>query len=583
MENYNIESIKILPVNVEGKLGSDIEDVFVNRSPLVYILRNKERIYIGETINIESRFSNHNSNNHKKDLYNRDIIYSNYFNKSVILHLETFLINSFSADSKYKLINGNLGTNSHNYFNKEKYENIFPLVWERLLELDIASKSYLEITNSDLFKYSPYKSLIIDQQRAIIFSLEALLHGKKGVLIEGSAGTGKTIIAIYLIKLLTTPINLFEDHELEDDFSINVYHLLQKIHNKFDLNEENIAIVISMSSLRKTLQEVFKNTPGLKKSMIISPTDISKKKYELVLVDESHRLKIRRNISNSGTFNDSILRVWPELQSLKKDDLNELIRNNLNEYSEYEIIRKQSNFQIFFYDYAQSIKPSDIDTNKIEVLKIDKDNYSHIKLKSQIRSKGGNYFTDYVDKLLNLELHENDRFESDQFEFKLFKNFAHLREKILLKEQEFGLSRIVSGYSFEWNFSKKLNQRTAEFDISLDGVNLIWNSTAEAWINSKNAINEVGCIHTTQGYDIKYVGVIFGYEIDYDPINDKILIDKNNYKDKYGKNSATNDELYFYIINIYKTLLLRGIEGVYIYCCNKNLEKYFSKFIETSN
>lgn len=579
MENYNVESINILPVNIDGKINADIDNIFINKSPLVYILRNKEKIYIGETINVENRFNNHNTNSVKKELYNRDIIYSHYFNKSVILHLEAFLISNFSADSKYKLVNGNLGTNSHQYYNKEQYEEVFPLLWKKLLELNIASKSYLEITNSDIFKYSPYKSLIIDQQRAIIASLEALLANKKGVLIEGSAGTGKTIIAIYLIKLLTTPLHLFEDYELEDDFSINVFHLLEQIHDKFRLNEDNIALVISMSSLRKTLQEVFKNIPGLKKSMIISPTDISKKKYELVLVDESHRLKIRRNISNSGSFNDSILRVWPELQNLKKDELNKTIRTNLNDYSEYEIIRKQSNFQIFFYDKAQSIKPSDIDTNRLEVLKSDNEHYRHIQLKSQIRSKGGDYFTDYVDKLLNLQLKEDDKFVSEKFEFKLFKNFAQLREYIFEKERSYGLSRIVSGYSFEWNYDKKLNQRTAEYDISLDGVNLIWNSTAEAWINSANAINEVGCIHTTQGYDIKYVGVIFGYEIDYDPLQDKIIINKEEYKDRYGKNNASDDDLHFYIINIYKTLLLRGIEGVYIYCCNKNLEKYLSRFM----
>lgn len=579
MKNYNVESINILPVNIDGKINADIDNIFINKSPLVYILRNKEKIYIGETINVENRFNNHNTNSVKKELYNRDIIYSHYFNKSVILHLEAFLISNFSADSKYKLVNGNLGTNSHQYYNKEQYEEVFPLLWKKLLELNIASKSYLEITNSDIFKYSPYKSLIIDQQRAIITSLEALLANKKGVLIEGSAGTGKTIIAIYLIKLLTTPLHLFEDYELEGDFSINVFHLLEQIHDKFRLNEDNIALVISMSSLRKTLQEVFKNIPGLKKSMIISPTDISKKKYELVLVDESHRLKIRRNISNSGSFNDSILRVWPELQNLKKDDLNKTIRTNLNDYSEYEIIRKQSNFQIFFYDKAQSIKPSDIDTNRLEVLKSDNEHYRHIQLKSQIRSKGGDYFTDYVDKLLNLQLRGDDKFVSEKFEFKLFKNFAQLREYIFEKERSYGLSRIVSGYSFEWNYDKKLNQRTAEYDISLDGVNMIWNSTAEAWINSANAINEVGCIHTTQGYDIKYVGVIFGYEIDYDPLQDKIIINKEEYKDRYGKNNASDDDLHFYIINIYKTLLLRGIEGVYIYCCNKNLEKYLSKFM----
>ena len=83
-----------------------------------------------------------------------------------------------------------------------------------------------------------------------------------------------------------------------------------------------------------------------------------------------------------------------------------------------------------------------------------------------------------------------------------------------------------------------------------------------------------------QGYDLNYCGIIFGNEISYDPISDKIIIKPENYRDKNGKNSIKDpQDLKNYIINIYKTIMLRGIKGTYIYACDPNLKKYFESFI----
>ena len=61
---------------------------------------------------------------------------------------------------------------------------------------------------------------------------------------------------------------------------------------------------------------------------------------------------------------------------------------------------------------------------------------------------------------------------------------------------------------------------------------------------------------------------------------EKLTVDKQRYKDKNGKNSIKNEEeLLDFIINIYKTILLRGIEGTYIYACNENLRRFLQQFI----
>lgn len=88
-----------------------------------------------------------------------------------------------------------------------------------------------------------------------------------------------------------------------------------------------------------------------------------------------------------------------------------------------------------------------------------------------------------------------------------------------------------------------------------------------------------GCIHTVQGYDLNYCGVIIGKDIDYDKEKNQIVILKENYMDANGKNGTTPEELKEYIIHIYTTLLNRGIKGTFIYACNKNLQEYLNQFI----
>lgn len=100
------------------------------------------------------------------------------------------------------------------------------------------------------------------------------------------------------------------------------------------------------------------------------------------------------------------------------------------------------------------------------------------------------------------------------------------------------------------------------------------------WVNSPNANNEAGCIHTTQGYDLNYRGLIIGPELDYDFSTKRFIVYKDRYKDKNGKNSITDPTiLKKYILNIYRTILFCGIHGTYVYVCNDNLRAYLSQFI----
>lgn len=194
---------------------------------------------------------------------------------------------------------------------------------------------------------------------------------------------------------------------------------------------------------------------------------------------------------------------------------------------------------------------------------------------SQFRVKGGNGYVKYVDGLLNCSLSSSQNiFQSKDYEFVLFGSIQDMVDQIKLRDSEHGLSRLIAGYAWEW---KSKNNRNA-YDIEIEETSLQWNSVSDDYINSKNSLDEVGCIHTTQGYDLNYAGIIFGNEITYDEVRNEIVILKDNYFDKNGKMSIANiSELKDYIINIYKTIMLRGIKGTYVYVCDPTLREYFHK------
>lgn len=113
-------------------------------------------------------------------------------------------------------------------------------------------------------------------------------------------------------------------------------------------------------------------------------------------------------------------------------------------------------------------------------------------------------------------------------------------------------------------------------------MQLRWNSTTLDWINAKGAASEVGCIHTTQGYDLNYTGVIFGREIRYDEKLGQIVIDRKNYHDRNGKQAIEDpNALKQYILNIYRTIMLRGIRGTFLYACDDSLRRYLKRHVES--
>lgn len=153
------------------------------------------------------------------------------------------------------------------------------------------------------------------------------------------------------------------------------------------------------------------------------------------------------------------------------------------------------------------------------------------------------------------------------------------------KEAETGLARMLAGYAFKW--VSKDDPSAIDFDI--DGVKRRWNTTQTDWVRSPGAAQEVGVIHTIQGYDLNYAGVIIGKDLRYDPAERKLRFDRSSYFDKKGVENNrklgikySDQDILRYIVNVYVVLLTRGVRGTFVYVCDPALREYLKQFFVSS-
>jgi len=497
--------------------------------PVVYIQENGKEMYIGQTTSLYSRSYQHYKNPFRARLNRVHVVTDDEFNMSAAYDFESLLIQYVSSDGKYKLQNGNGGLVDHNYYEREKYLAKLEVLWPELQKRKLVVQDLKTIRNSDFFKFSPYKALTEDQL-IVAEEIEESIKKDKPVthIVNGGPGTGKSVLALYLLK------HLKEEEKTK--------HL-------------KIALVIPMSGLRSTLKKVVKRIHGLGTDSIIGPSDMAKNKYDLLIIDEAHRLSRRVNLANYPDYEATNKKL-----GLPKDA------------TQLDWVMKSSKQQVFFYDARQSVIPRDVRASHFKKLKAE----DH-ELVSQMRVEGGNDYLQFIDDFLDLQKPKS--FNKEKYDFQIYDDLREMITGIKKKNSEHSLSRVVAGYAWPWH----TKTGKADYDIEIDGLKLVWNSTTSDWVNSKNAINEVGCIHTIQGYDLNYVGVIIGPELSYDDEKNVLIVDEKKYMDINGKRALTEpDELKKYIINIYKTLLTRGIKGTYIYVVDKKLRRKIEEMLSVN-
>ena len=522
--------------------------------PMVYILANDKEAYVGQTTSVATRINQHGASEEKQDFETVNIIYHDEFNASVITDYEHRLIGLMHADGRYRLTNKNDGMTETSYFSKDAYSAMFEDLWEELRKLELADHSIADIEESEVFKYSPYKGLTVDQKVALDTIMTAIRGGldkTQPIVVEGMPGTGKTILAVFLLKMLN------DDPTFKD---------------------MNIRLMEPVTSLRETLRKSLRNVSGLSPDDVIAPTDLVKpalgygsnggKCFDIVLVDEAHKLKRRVNL---GTQFGNYDRVTAEL-GLPKDA------------TQMDWVIAQAKLPVFFYDPLQSIGPACLGMRAMRSALGDAlDN--PIELYSQMRVRGGKDYLDYIRAILDAE--DPAPMEFEKYDFVLHDDFADFVESFERDYAEHDLSRMVAGYAWGWKSNpKRCNDPTVR-DIVIDGVGLKWNCTYDNWVvkgaNDPAIAHEVGCIHSTQGYDLSYAYVIIGDDLAYDDESGKLVADKSNYYDRNGYATAQQKELDQYIKNIYYVLLTRGILGTHVYAANPMMREYLRRFISCAD
>jgi DUF2075 family protein len=242
--------------------------------------------------------------------------------------------------------------------------------------------------------------------------------------------------------------------------------------------------------------------------------------------------------------------------------------------------RAKSKHQILLLDTEQSVRPADLPIElTYQLIQSAKASGHWHPLHSQMRLRTSENYVKYVRNVLAGTQTTREVFED--YDLRFFDDVSEMYRELGTCEKEFGLCRMLAGYAWPW-----LSRREPErFDIEIDDLKFRWNATAKDWVNSPNAFSEVGSIHTIQGYDLNFAGVIVGPDLVFDPETSEIQIDRTNYFDTKGKENNrvlgitySDDDLLRYIRNIYGVLMTRGMQGTFVYICDPELRKYLQQF-----
>lgn len=383
--------------------------------------------------------------------------------------------------------------------------------------------------------------IMIDDQKVVfenaISQAKSASPGRKKVLIvEGGPGTGKSVVAVNLLVELTRQRMLT--------------HYVTKNSAPRDVYESKLTGSFSKSHI----SNLFKG------SGIFHNVDPNT--YKALIVDEAHRLNER-----SGLF------------------------SHLGENQIKEIIQS-AEFTIFFIDEDQKVTLKDIG-EKEEIRRWAKEmgaEVTEMELASQFRCNGSDGYLGWLDNVLGIRETANEDLSDVDYDFQVFDSAAALKKEIEAKNKEANKARITAGYCWNWISKKNPN----DYDIELDdgAFKAKWNLTQDGnlWILKPESVSEVGCIHTCQGLEVDYIGVIIGPDLVIR--NGKVVTDPSKRartdKSLHGYKKLSQSEPVYVeqvvdtiIKNTYRTLMTRGVKGCYIYATDRETNEYFKKFANT--
>jgi DUF2075 family protein len=380
---------------------------------------------------------------------------------------------------------------------------------------------------------------LIDSQKVVFEKAVELAQrshrdGQKRVLIvDGGPGTGKTVVAVNILAEL-----------INNDL---VAQYVSKNRAPREVYKEKLR----GDKLVKEIDHLFTGAG--------SYVETESNALPALIADEAHRLNEESTFFGRG-----------------ENQIMEIIN--------------AAKFSVFFIDESQRVHIDDIGS-KEEIRRHARNMDAEIEeltLESQFRCNGSKGYIAWLDDVLEIRRTANaDGFDLD-FDLRLYDDPEALHAAIAERNEETRLSRVVAGYCWEWEKDGRSDPEA--YDIKIGEYERSWNLDAgDPWAIAEGSIDEVGCIHTCQGLEFDYVGVIIGEDLKYRDgeivvdhearaTTDRSLFGIKKMFDKQPEKAAeTAEEL---IKNTYRTLLSRGMKGCYIYCCDDELQEYLRTRIQ---
>lgn len=410
---------------------------------------------------------------------------------------------------------------------------------EILYEIDngrIKPSKSLQDAIVGMLESNPEFNLIDDQkvvfERIMELSRQCERDGKKRVLIAaGGPGTGKTVIAMNLLARLTQE-GVFVQYCSKNSAPRTVYAKKLKGHRT-----------------KSSIDNMFKGSGAY--------VEAPRNAVGVVLADEAHRLN-----EKSGLYGNQ--------------GINQI----------HEIIHA-ARLSVFFIDECQRVTVKDIGSVG-EIKRWAAVNGAEVheeELTSQFRCNGSDGYLAWLDDVLEIRETANYDIEGIDYDFEVLDSPDEMRQKVIERNQGSNKSRILAGYCWNWPRAGRADTNTHE--ITIGDFEISWNlDGGEAFSLSPTSINEAGCIHTTQGLEFEYVGVIIGDDLRYE--GDHVVTD---YTKRAGTDQSIKglkkmeredpkhalklaDEI---IKNTYRTLMTRGMKGCYVYATDPNLRSYLKE------
>lgn len=380
-----------------------------------------------------------------------------------------------------------------------------------------------------LFKGNQSFHLLEEQKITYEIALDIANNANKKtiILVNGGPGTGKSVISMSLLGSLLK-------------------------------HKKNVVFVAPNASFREVmLDKLTQGGDGARVKFLLSGSGkffgAKSNLFDVIVADEAHRLKNESAFMYKGK-------------------------------NQIEDIVNAARVSIFFVDEDQIIRPEDIGsiTEIKRIAAIYKAELVEMELQAQFRCSGADGYVNWINDVLQIKDTGNFAgWDKNDFEFKILNNPNQIRDIIRQKASEGYNARILAGYAWEWTAENNGNSNSQVKDVKISELNfeMPWNSRkiGTTWAINKEGIDQIGCVHTSQGLEFDFVGLIIGNDLKFDFKTNQFYTEWNSYKDTKGKQGLRNNpyQLNKLVRNIYRILLTRGIKGCYVYFTDKSSEKYF--------